>query len=235
MARTYNSGWRDWFNTKSADISNNFVVEGLVEQMQQLDALLASNPEMEKRMQNVIRKVMLKAQSEMRKDIHADLNNDPRDAYMAVRKAVYRRILGGNINILSKRRRGTPTSYTPTRTLKSGQRGGNRRLRSERTMRMDSYSADDRGFILRFLNGGARKGGGNRRMGNFASDEHRAQVNRGSQGGDLSKYGSLSRVNTGNRGAISPRNIFGSHLISIGEFIETQLVKEFNELIERTK
>ena len=47
MARTYNSGWRDWFATKSADINGNFVVEGLQEQMKQLDALLASNPEME--------------------------------------------------------------------------------------------------------------------------------------------------------------------------------------------
>lgn len=60
MARTYNSGWREWFNTASADISQNFIVEGLVEQMQQLDALLASNPDMEKRMQNVIRKVLTK-------------------------------------------------------------------------------------------------------------------------------------------------------------------------------
>ena len=234
MARVYNSGWRDWMG-HSVDVSNNFVIEGLVEQMQQLDQLLASNPDMEKRMQNVIRKVLLKAQSEMRKDIHGDLNNDPRNAYMAVRKAVYRRILGGNINILQKRRRGSPSDYTPTRTLKSGQRGGNRSARSERTMRMDSYSADDRGFILRFLNGGARKGGGNRKMGSFESDEHRSQVNRGSQGGDLSKYGSLSRVNTGNRGAISPRNIFGSHLISIGTFIEEQLAKEFNDLISTTK
>lgn len=47
MARTYNSGWRDWFNTANADINGNFIVEGLQEQMAQLDALLASNPQME--------------------------------------------------------------------------------------------------------------------------------------------------------------------------------------------
>ena len=126
MARTYNSGWREWFNTKSANINNNFVVEGLQEQMQQLDALLASNPDMEKRMQKVIGKVLAKARKKMRDEIKGDMPNDPRDAYKAVKKSVYRRILGGNISILQKRRAGSPSNYTPTRTLKTGQRGGNR-------------------------------------------------------------------------------------------------------------
>ena len=104
MARTYNSGWREWFNTKSADINGNFVVEGLQEQMKQLDALLASNPEMEKKMRRVISKVMIKAQKWTQKEIANDLPNDPRHAAKAVRKAVYRRILGGNINIRRKSR-----------------------------------------------------------------------------------------------------------------------------------
>ena len=159
MARTYNSGWRDWFNTKSSDINGNFVVEGLQEQMKQLDALLASNPEMEKRMRRVISKVMVKAQKRMQKELASDpgLKNDPRNAAKAVRKAVYRRILGGNINILRKSRATEAASnYTPTRTLKSGQRGGNRRNRNERTFRMDSYNASDRGFILFWLNSGTK-------------------------------------------------------------------------------
>ena len=216
MARTYNSGWREWFNTASANINNNFVVEGLQEQMQQLDALLASNPEMEKKMRRVISKVMIKAQKWTQKQIAGKMPNDPRDASKAVRKAVYRRILGGNINILQKRRAGSPSNYTPTRTLKTGQRGGNRRLRSDRTMRMDSYGADDRGFILRFLESGARVGGGRRQMGRFETDEHRSQVKRGSQGGDVNKYGKTT--NTGSRGAIRPRNIFSSNLVSLGNF-----------------
>ena len=231
MARTYNSGWREWMG-KSASINSNFVVEGLQEQMQQLDKLLSSNPEMEKRMQKVIRNVLLKAQAKIRQDIHSEMTNDPRDAYKAVRKAVYRRILGGNINILRKRRAGAPTSYEPTRTLKSGQRGGNRRSRSERTHRMDSYSADDRGFILRFLNSGAKVSGSNRNMGHFNEDSHRKDVKRGSQGGNLKKYGNIAKVNTGNRGHIAARNIFGSKLIGIGNFIDEQLEKEFKELYQ---
>lgn len=231
MARTYNSGWRDWFNTKSANINNNFVVEGLVEQMEQLDKLLSTSPEMEKRIQTVIRKVLTKAQKRMQQEIHGDLPNDPRDAYKAVRKAVYRRILGGNINILRKKRAGSPSSYTPTRTIKSGQRGGNRRPRSERTMRMDSYHAQDRGFILRFLNSGTK----GRVMGHFNQDPHRADVKRGSQGGDVNKYGNRGKVNTGNRGHIGPRNIFGSHLNQLGQYIDQALAEEFRDLMKDMK
>ena len=231
MAQTYNSGWREWMG-KSTDINGNFVVEGLQEQMKQLDALLASNPDMEKRMQAVVRKVLSKAQSQMRNDIHAGLPHDPRQAYKAVRKAVYRRILGGNINILRKNRAsGKTTSYVPTRTLKSGQRGGNRKLRSERTLRMDSYAADDRGFILFWLNSGTQQ----RNVKGFAQDKHRANVKRGSQGGDVSKYGKLSMVNTGNRGSVSSKNIFASNIISLGNFIDQELTKEFNDLLSNFK
>ena len=56
MARTYNSGWRDWFNTKSANVGNAFVVEGLTELSQKLDRLQAKNPEMEKKIQGIIAK-----------------------------------------------------------------------------------------------------------------------------------------------------------------------------------
>ena len=231
MARTYNSGDREWFNYAHADISKNFMVEGLVEQMQQLDALLASNPDMEKRMQNVIRKVLTKAQRQMSKDIASDpaLKNDPRHAAKAVRKLVYRQLLGGNINILRKTRATAGTStYTPTRTLKSGQRGGNRRLRGERTMRMEAYNASDRGFILFWLNSGTRP----RKIKGFKSDPHRSKVNRGSQGGDTNKYGKT--FNTGLRGSIRPRNVFASHLMELSNFIDKELIKEFGDLMNQS-
>jgi len=227
MARTYNSGWREWFNTKSADINGNFIVEGLQEQMQQLDRLLASNPDMEKKMRRVISKVMIKAQKMMQKEIAGEPFNDPRHAAKAVRKAVYRRILGGNINILRKSRTTeSPSSYTPTRTLKTGQRGGNRRLRSERTHRMDSYNASDRGFILYWLNSGTKA----RSVRGFESNPHRSDVRRGSQGGDLSKYGKT--VNTGSRGHIAARHVFSAHLIALGEYIDKELTREFSSMLK---
>lgn len=224
----YNNIW--WQeNHVDANISQNFMVEGLTEQMQQLDRLLATNPEMEAKMRRVISKVLIKAQRKMRKDVGTDLPNDPRNAAKAVRKAVYRQILGGNINILRKRRATEgSSSYTPTRTLKSGQRGGNRRLRSERTMRMESYNASDRGFILYWLNSGTK----GRTMGKYQSDPHRGNMKRGLQGGDVSKYGKT--VNTGSRGSISARNIFSKHLIELSDFIDISLTKEFGDLIQKS-
>jgi hypothetical protein len=224
----YNNIW--WQeNHVEANISQNFMVEGLTEQIKQLDHLLATNPEMEAKMRRVISKVLIKAQSKMRKDVGTDLPNDPRNAAKAVRKAVYRQILGGNINILRKRRATEgSSSYTPTRTLKSGQRGGNRRLRSERTMRMEAYNASDRGFILYWLNSGTK----GRTMGKYQSDPHRGNVKRGSQGGDVSKYGKT--VNTGLRGSISARNIFSKHLIELSDFIDMNLTKEFGDLIQKS-
>ena len=224
----YNNNW--WQeNHVEANISQNFMVEGLTEQMKQLDHLLATNPEMEAKMRRVISKVLIKAQNKMRKDVGSDLPNDPRNAAKAVRKAVYRQILGGNINILRKRRATeAASSYTPTRTLKSGQRGGNRRLRSERTMRMESYNASDRGFILYWLNSGTK----GRSMGKFQSDPRRGNVKRGSQGGDVSKYGKT--VNTGSRGSISARNIFSKHLIELSDFIDMSLTREFGDLIHKS-
>lgn len=224
----YNNNW--WQeNHVEANISQNFMVEGLTEQIKQLDHLLATNPEMEQKMRRVISKVLIKAQNKMRKDVGSDLPNDPRNAAKAVRKAVYRQILGGNINILRKRRATEgASSYTPTRTLKSGQRGGNRRLRNERTMRMEAYNASDRGFILYWLNSGTK----GRTMGKYQSDPRRGNVKRGSQGGDVSKYGKT--VNTGARGSISARNIFSKHLIELSDFIDMSLTREFGDLIQKS-
>jgi len=206
MARTYNSGWRDWFNTAHADIGNAFIAEGFVELSQKLDQLQAKNPEMEKKIKGIISKALGIVRKNVGDAMRARMDSDPRGAYKAVRRTVYRRILGGNINILQNKRRGSASSYQPTRTLKTKQRGGNRRTRSDRTMRMDSYDGKDRGFILRFLESGARVGGGRRQLRPFENVVHRADVKRGSQGGNVSKYGKT--VNTGNRGSIPAQHIF---------------------------
>ena len=102
-------------------------------------------------------------------------------------------------------------------------------------MRMDSYHAQDRGFILRFLNSGAKVSGSNRNMGHFKEDSHRKDVKRGSQGGNLKKYWNIAKVNTGNRGHIGPRNIFGSHLIQLGQYIDQALAEEFRDLMKDLK
>lgn len=134
---------------------NGIQIEGFIEQRKELEQLLTSNPEMEKKIQAIVRKALALARRMTAPAARSAMNSDPRQSYKAVRSMVYRQILGGNINILNKKRAGGGgNSYEPVRTLQQGQRGGNRRPRSQRTEQIDSYSGGDRGFILRFVNDG---------------------------------------------------------------------------------
>jgi hypothetical protein len=161
---------------------------------------MMSNPAMEKQVQKLIRKVLMAARREVAKAASGKMKSDPRKAYKAVKTAVYRRILGGSVSILNKR--GTKFDhYEPPRTLRPGQRGGNRRPRSQRSDNLLHYAGDSRAFVLRFLNAGT-----NARYIQFMGDSNRSRVNRGSQGG--TKYGKT--INTGRRGNIAPRNFFSS-------------------------
>lgn len=181
---------------------NNIEVDGFVKQREELERLMMSNPQMEKRVQKLIRKVLMVARREVAKAATGKMKSDPRKAYKAVKTAVYRRILGGSVSILNKR--GTKfDQYEPPRTLKPGQRGGNRRPRSQRSNDLLHYAGDSRAFVLRFLNAGTQG-----RAIEFIYDKARQNVNRGSQGGNVNKYGKT--INTGRRGSIAPRNFFGS-------------------------
>lgn len=142
-----------------ADISGAFEVDGLVKQKEALESLMMSNPAMEKRVQKLIRQVLLAARRTISNQAKGDIKSDPRKAYKAVKTAVYKRILGGSVSILNKRKAGAPSFYEPPRTLQPGQRGGNRRTRSKRTEQIMSYQGADRGFILRFLNAGTAERG----------------------------------------------------------------------------
>ena len=223
---------------KSADINHSFEVTGLAELSKKLDALLLKDPKMEKKIQHIIGRALRKAEKSLEQYVDTSvLKNDPRHAAKAIRYTVYRRILGGNLNILHGKQRGAATGYTPERHPSSG-RGGNRKARSERTIRMEGYEGADRSFILRFQNAGARKGGGNRSLGrtNFKVDEHRAKVRRGIQGGDTSfpHYGRLGNVNTGNRGSIAARNWFGNisdhYMQEVAATIEAEVDKAISEV-----
>ena len=135
-------------------MEDNVQIDGLVKQRQELEQLMMSNPAMEKRVQGLIRKVLLEARRTISNQAKTDIKADPRKAYKAVKTAVYKRILGGSVSILNKKRAGATSLYEPPRTLQPGQRGGNRRSRSMRTEQVMSYQGADRGFILRFLNAG---------------------------------------------------------------------------------
>lgn len=121
-----------------------------------LAALMIDNKESRKDIRKELRYILRKVRSNISKDVRSYLDDDPRNAYMAVKSAVYRRILGGNVSIFSPRKAGRRCIMTKERKLDRNphQRGGNRRRRSSRTEQLEGYYGKDRAFVLRFLNGG---------------------------------------------------------------------------------
>ena len=189
-----------------ADITGQFEVDGIVKQREELERLMMSNPQMEKQVQKLIRKVLMAARREVSKAASVSMNADPRKAYKAVKTAVYKQILGGSVSILNKRRAsGKKTSYEPPRTLKPYQRGGNRVKRGSRTQDVMSYEGGDRAFILRFINAGTK------------------QRTAGTRGGRLS----------GNRGRIAARNFFSSSSHSAMRKAAVELQQLIDDLIKQ--
>jgi hypothetical protein len=204
----------------------NIRVDGEVKQREALESLLMNNPHMEKKVQGLIRKVLLAARRTIANDAKDVMKSDPRQAYKAVKSAVYRRILGGSVSLYNKRHAKGGNAYEPPRKLQPGQRGGNRRARSSRTQQVMSYDGSDRAFILRFLNDGTQG-----RSIEFHSDSHRSQVKRGSQGGDVSKYGKTT--NTGSRGRIAARNFFSISSHTAMQQAAEELTKLIDDLIKQ--
>jgi hypothetical protein len=131
----------------------------VVQQKALLEQLLTTNPNTEKALQKLIRKAIKEARAETASKIKFK-NGDPHHAAQSIRTTVYKKILGANINIYNSRRAHGSIDYTPPRKQRPPHaRGGNRRKRSAETQRILSYGPLDRGFILRFVNSGAGKGG----------------------------------------------------------------------------
>lgn len=181
---------------------NTIELEGLSQQMKNLERLMTTDTRMRENIQVAIRRVL----KEVRKRLSAgakeglEMDSDPRKAYKAVRYAVYKRVLGGQVNILQRRKAGSPSGYQkPKKGLPK--RGGNRWLRSDRTIALEGYEGMDRGFILRFLNSGTV----DRMILSYTGRDNSRHTLRS---------GSTSNVKTratgGNRGSISARNWFGS-------------------------
>ena len=161
-------------------------IEGYTENAMALERLLTSDAEFAKAYRKLIRASLREAKRKVGNSIRYSIgvNKDPRAAYKAVKTAVYKSLFGGNLSILSNRKAsGTTTTYHAPRTLVAGQLGGNRVPMSARTIQVNSYYGQDRSFILRWLEDGTPNG----RVA-------------GSRGGRLH----------GNRGVISPGNVFSS-------------------------
>lgn len=183
-----------------ADIHNGTVtITGLDAFEKKIKQIETTNPGFEKRLRGVIRKVLGEARANLSKNATSglDMKSDPRKAYKAVRYSVYKRLLGGQVNILQSRKAGAMSLYEPPRkgTSDPNGRGGNRVARTKRTEDIMSYQGKDRGFILRFLN----QGTGDRAIHQMG--------NRALRTGGVSILATKSLG--GNRGSISARNWFG--------------------------
>ena len=167
-------------------------------QEQNLRAAMSTDPKMRKVIQRHIREALFEA----RRDVMASspLESDPREAIKSIRTTVYKKVLGGNINIMNGKKAHGSNNYEPPRTLTPGQRGGNRRSRSGRTQQIMGYAPLDRGFILRFVNSGTKT-----RVIGFRNS---VKANRARYEKLVTRIHSGDKSRTGNRGAIAPRNWF---------------------------
>jgi hypothetical protein len=184
----------------------------VVEQRKVLEQALSTNPKAQKALQKLIQQVLKDARDQVVTATKGALDSDPRGAAQSIRRVVYKKLLGANLNILNMRRHaGKPTIYDPPRKLDINphQRGGNRVPRGSRTNTVMHYGPHDRAWILRIVNSGT------------------TQREAGTRGGRLH----------GSRGAISPRNFFGSAASSalsraadnLANLIDTELEAMLNK------
>lgn len=196
----------------------------ILEQRKALEAALTSNPKTEKVLRKLIREVIMQARAQVVGAAEKSMESDPRHAAQAVRTAVYKKVLGANINIYNSRKAHGSTPYVPPRKGSTG-RGGNRRSRSGRTEQIMSYDALDRGFILRWVNDGMTKT--NPRVIKFTPNDNRKE--------DRWNH----NPNTGNRGAISGRHWFKgaaeAELVKAADNLANIIDEELAAILNKTK
>lgn len=173
---------------------------GFKDQMTVLQAASVVDGELGKRLREAIFQEMKAARDRVVNDIHF-ANGDPRKTANAVKRYVAGKYLGGVLSILDgKKSSGNRNSYEAPRKVypgMKGHRGGNRRLRSQRTQEILDLPSSDRGFILRFVNSGTNPRYAAGRNGKW------------SKNGSNATFGKLQEEGDYFRGSIAPRNFFG--------------------------
>lgn len=117
------------------------------------EQLQMSDRDTERTMRRLVGRVLKQVRSNMSDAARRRIVHNRADAWKAVKHMVYKRVLGGNVNILDKRRGAVQRMAPPPEKDKRGRRG-NHWPRSQRTTDLLSYYGEDRAFILRFLNAG---------------------------------------------------------------------------------
>lgn len=197
--------------------------ELLDRQRQALEAVMTTDPEMQQRLRDMINEELKAARKSVVDSLKFE-NGDPRGTAQSVRRVVYQKILGGNLNILNRRSAGNRSNYEAPRKVypgMKGHRGGNRTVRSQRTDDILHYGPADRGFILRMVNSGTKPRYANGRNGKWARGGNRTFFKLQEQGDYY-------------RGSISSRNFFGNAastaIQTVVEKLAGMIDQEFNKL-----
>lgn len=174
-----------------------------------LRACMTVDGEMNKRLREAIFNELKAARDSIMQQIRFD-NGDPRGTAHSVKRYIAGKYLGGVVSIASYKAKasGTKNSYEAPRTLRPGQRGGNRRARGARTAQILSYGPQDRAFILNWINSGTQD-----RVAGF---------------GRMKKFDMNSTGGKGRRGAIAPRNFFHA----LGEPAMEKAVENLGKIVE---
>lgn len=181
----------------------------LENQQEVIRALSAVDGEMNKRLREAIFQQLKAARDSIMQQIRFN-NGDPRGAAHSVKRYMAGKYLGGVVSIASYKAKasGAKNSYEAPRTLRPGQRGGNRRARGARTAQILSYGPQDRAFILNWINSGTQD-----RVSGF---------------GRMKKLDMSITGGKGRRGAIAPRNFFHS----LGEPAMERAVENLGKMVE---
>ncbi|MCR5366534.1 MAG: hypothetical protein K6E67_10380 [Prevotella sp.] len=199
--------------------------QGFKDQMTVLQAASVVDGELGKRLREAIFHELKTARNKIASSIKFK-NGDPRQSARAVKRYVAHKYLGGVVSILEgKKASDGQNGYTPPRTLRAGQRGGNRRPMSMRTYKVLNYPGVGRGFILRFVNSGTKQ----------RAIERLVEFKKAGGGSkfkwvqDPTKYG--------NRGSIAPRNFFetaGNAALQLAiEKLSAIIDEEYNKIFRQ--
>lgn len=190
----------------------------LENQQQVIRALSTTNPEMKKMLHEAIFQELKTSRESIVNSIKFD-NGDPRKTAHAVKRYTAKKYLGGVISILPTRHTaGSRNNYEPPRKVypgMKGYKGGNRRLRSQRTDEIMHYGPMDRDFILYYVDKGTNPRYANGRNGKWTRSGNRT-------------FGKLQAQGDYYRGSIAPRNFFGR----IGKQQMERAVKNLSEIID---
>lgn len=144
--------------SRQKGLDDAVVLEGFDDVGAMLGRIMTNNPTMADSLRRSIRRLLKEARNNLSKDAKDFLENDPRKAYRAVKSSSYKRIFGGNLSILQKRRGTAGARYELKRKRKRDanphMRGGNRLPFVKSRNRLETYYGADRGFILRFMSSG---------------------------------------------------------------------------------